>query len=1110
MNETTDDIKTVAPDLLYYEDDMTDDVPENDEPEKGECFRSLYQYLFPLVVLQTSRSIQMEPTEVFQDMEDFSGSNRPLPFNKFLYKAYPGTNEIALNIVRPNFDTSYVIGYLNTKYTPVIIKVPKINNIPDEYGGKKRFWGIQMMDGWTNTFASAGQENNDKEGSYILTGPTWRKNNKLSNNYTPGVFLCLFIILLLIMAWLFFAKQCFSIDDKTLNIGSAALLVCMIVLVIYGTRKWRKVYSSPTDFVWVIIRIQCQGVDDAIENVDKIQRKFRAELLDESFSDRINKEYNEGMIVPGKAFYNDYCMNNEDCETMKYCNTKINECVNYDLKNCRSGYDCPDNHYCDTFEPNDGTGGSHECKPLKKCECKDTETGEDCTVEERGTKCECSGCSNRLPGETCNPASGRCMKKEDKGCLYDWDCETGYCKYNDFGIAEGGLFNRGAGTIATCQQPPCMNDDQCEVTGMCDFEKNVCTEKRKTVKCEGRGPGNGCSSSETCEDGICKHIPVDLNCASDSDCPSEHPRNLPFGFGKDKRGVKNKTMYCDKNSKPQMCKYKSQVTESLVNETALAGKTVNEVVNSFTAEYFYTFASWIMRNIVQPPADDPYKLQVLKSINMIQPNNMKIGLGGFSWKDLDTGIKANLVGSFKFGKLKLTKDILLFANRSTSLTQWTNFSSTETVGTYGNDYTTRAALASQGLGANPAKTAIYLSCRKDSSSMKSKLDGSQHDYQMVFDGRVCGVKTIDPPVSAFWSITVYDDNGFEVKNTEGITRVGSETGLKHEEDGTLILSFATENNDTYSNWVPIPSSAFSVLGRFYLPDKDIISGVWSLPGMDKIERTNCDDVQWADDRQLPSCKSIGYEDGISLKQYYTSGRYPIATDMNYVRQKSHQLTTEQQQCMMEPSSSIQPDDEDKIKPVANVRSTITKCLNNLAPEELTVWDTKGLINPEDKVPTGNNACPINSDTCCSACDKGQPCKEFNNLMSRSTIPKEDGGFEFGQFNPDILTTMRMCDKHLPTTPENTIEYKFGKMMLNDGWIGSALDTMACQPGIKDRTTKPCLYETKDGNMRGVPMSPSAYYNNAILATFLGGNELVGNMPACYNNLSETDKAECNI
>ena len=194
MNETIDDIKTIAPDLLYYEDDIMDDEPENDDHEKGECFRPLFEYLFPLVVLQTSRSIEIQPTEDFQDMEDFANSGIPLPFNKFLYKAYPGTNKDDLNIVRPNFDTSYVIGYLNTKYTPVIIKVPKINNMPDEYGGKKRFWGIQMMDGWTNTFASAGQENNDKEGSYILTGPTWREKNKLTNNYKPGFLIGLFNI----------------------------------------------------------------------------------------------------------------------------------------------------------------------------------------------------------------------------------------------------------------------------------------------------------------------------------------------------------------------------------------------------------------------------------------------------------------------------------------------------------------------------------------------------------------------------------------------------------------------------------------------------------------------------------------------------------------------------------------------------------------------------------------------------------------------------------------------------------------------------------------------------------------------------------------------------
>jgi hypothetical protein len=403
------------------------------------------------------------------------------------------------------------------------------------------------------TFKSVGLENNDSEGSYIVTGPTWRKNNKkIRNEYTPGTKTTLLIMVLLFAISLLLYNSCVCMDEQARNKIVITLLVFALLLLLLGNRKWRQIQESPTDFVFVIIRIQTQNKHDALENTNIIQRKFRAELYNKSAEDALRKEYEEGMIVPTKEFIGGFCKADDDCDIMNYCNKDIDICKPYDLKNCRSGYDCPTDYYCDTFEPNDGIGQSHECKPIKKCDCKDTITGGKCTD---GVNCECGGCGTKK-SDYCDWKTGACLRKENEGCLYDTDCGTGYCKYNDNGVSEGGLFKRGAGNIATCQQPPCMNDDQCEITGICDFQNKVCATKRKDTKCDS---GIDCTSSETCSNGICKHIKVDHNCDTDLDCPSEEPRSS------DGPGFKSKKMYCDTLSTPRMCKYQAQSEISIVD-----------------------------------------------------------------------------------------------------------------------------------------------------------------------------------------------------------------------------------------------------------------------------------------------------------------------------------------------------------------------------------------------------------------------------------------------------------------------------------------------------------------------------------------------------------------
>src|SRR4029077_13546218 len=80
---------------------------------------------------------------------------------------------------------------------------------------------------------------------------------------------------------------------------------------------------------------------------------------------------------------------------------------------------------------------------------------------------------------------------------------------------------------------------------------------------------------------------------------------------------------------------------------------------------------------------------------------------------------------------------------------------TDTMGVYGNYYLKRAMVAQLGLGANLPEDAIYPLNLGDGTG--KPLDGA-NKYTIHFE------KATLPPAEAFWSITLYDSEGFQVAN----------------------------------------------------------------------------------------------------------------------------------------------------------------------------------------------------------------------------------------------------------------------------------------------------------------------------------------------------------
>jgi hypothetical protein len=153
----------------------------------------------------------------------------------------------------------------------------------------------------------------------------------------------------------------------------------------------------------------------------------------------------------------------------------------------------------------------------------------------------------------------------------------------------------------------------------------------------------------------------------------------------------------------------------------------------------------------------------------------------------------------------------------------------ETMGVYGNAYLKRAIVAQVGLGANQPEDAIYPLCVGDADG--KPLVG-EAKYVLRFE------KSELPPVDAFWSVTMYDGQGFQVANPINRFAIGDRDALKYGADGSLEILIQAESpgKDLESNWLPAPKSGqLGVTMRLYAPRPQALDGRWSPPAIRRVK-----------------------------------------------------------------------------------------------------------------------------------------------------------------------------------------------------------------------------------------------------------------------------------
>jgi hypothetical protein len=148
----------------------------------------------------------------------------------------------------------------------------------------------------------------------------------------------------------------------------------------------------------------------------------------------------------------------------------------------------------------------------------------------------------------------------------------------------------------------------------------------------------------------------------------------------------------------------------------------------------------------------------------------------------------------------------------------------DTMGVYGNFYVKRAIVAMIGLGANAAEDAVYPVLMADADG--NALTGD-NDYVLHFDQ--AGL----PPVHAFWSVTMYDAEGFQAANSINRFAIGDRDRLQYNADGSLdlYLQHQSPGPDKETNWLPAPKGPLGVTMRLYSPKSCVLNGTWAPPAV---------------------------------------------------------------------------------------------------------------------------------------------------------------------------------------------------------------------------------------------------------------------------------------
>jgi len=247
---------------------------------------------------------------------------------------------------------------------------------------------------------------------------------------------------------------------------------------------------------------------------------------------------------------------------------------------------------------------------------------------------------------------------------------------------------------------------------------------------------------------------------------------------------------------------------------------VSRVKNLSAAEFFKLFS--VLWKTNPPLKDDASILEILKLINLVPGNTWDISsLPSWAPEVMQEAIED------VYANLNAEGQAL-----TTNQNGW--LLPPSYAGNYGDHYTYRAYCALTVLGLNIKDDAIYPTSEVDSDG--NTFD-ARYSYKLTFPSA--------PPVSGFWSLTMYNQSNYFVANSANKYNVSSAHNpvVNGESIDIYIQSNPPADANLYNNWLPSavapadgPAVQFHLFLRFYWPALSLIDETWVIPYV--VKQTN--------------------------------------------------------------------------------------------------------------------------------------------------------------------------------------------------------------------------------------------------------------------------------
>jgi hypothetical protein len=193
----------------------------------------------------------------------------------------------------------------------------------------------------------------------------------------------------------------------------------------------------------------------------------------------------------------------------------------------------------------------------------------------------------------------------------------------------------------------------------------------------------------------------------------------------------------------------------------------------------------------------------------------------------DPKIKQAMTEGANEADVELVKPLFEFRNYGQQLPH--HWSTISNEAAFGTDYFTRTAVAKSNILVNSPNETKYF--YQDLDAEGKRLNSARR-YTVTFP------KDGTPPVNGFWSLSIYNQHHFFVKNSINRFSVGTKNkSLKFANDGSLTIYVqAKEPSDPVqrANWLPAPSGDFSLYIRAYWPKFAVTDGSWTPPAVMRV------------------------------------------------------------------------------------------------------------------------------------------------------------------------------------------------------------------------------------------------------------------------------------